>query len=63
MDGSASTGKITSRSSWRASPAVDLPDDGVADVRGITYRVMSTVLRRNTAYIVAVAAQLHPPCA
>ncbi|MGW2148755.1 alpha/beta fold hydrolase [Nonomuraea bangladeshensis] len=30
---------------------VDLPDDVVADVRGITYRVMRTVLRQNTAYI------------
>lgn len=30
---------------------VDLPDDMVADIRGISYRVMRTVLRRNTAYI------------
>ncbi|MFI0454435.1 alpha/beta fold hydrolase [Actinomadura sp. 6N118] len=30
---------------------VDVPDDVVADVRGISYRVMRTVLRRNTAYI------------
>ncbi|MEZ7124615.1 alpha/beta fold hydrolase [Nonomuraea sp. AD125B] len=30
---------------------VDLPDDVVADVRGITYRSMRTVLRQNTAYI------------
>ncbi|MEU4548268.1 alpha/beta fold hydrolase [Nonomuraea dietziae] len=34
-----------------AARPVDLPDDVVADVRGITYRVMRTVLRRNTAYI------------
>ena len=30
---------------------VDVPDDVVADLRGITYRTFSTVLRRNTAYI------------
>jgi pimeloyl-ACP methyl ester carboxylesterase len=30
---------------------VDVPDDVVADVRGITYRAFRTVLRRNTAYI------------
>ncbi|KAB2348450.1 alpha/beta fold hydrolase [Actinomadura rudentiformis] len=36
---------------------VDLPDDMVADIRGITYRVMRTVLRRNTAYI---AEQIVP---
>jgi pimeloyl-ACP methyl ester carboxylesterase len=34
-----------------AARPVDLPDDVVADVRGITYRVMRTVLRENTAYI------------
>ncbi|SEK65782.1 alpha/beta fold hydrolase [Nonomuraea pusilla] len=34
-----------------AARPVDLPDDVVADVRGITYRVMRTVLRCNTAYI------------
>ncbi|MFI7614004.1 alpha/beta fold hydrolase [Nonomuraea terrae] len=34
-----------------AARPVDLPDDVVADVRSITYRVMRTVLRRNTAYI------------
>lgn len=34
-----------------AARPVDVPDDVVADVRGITYRVMRTVLRRNTAYI------------
>jgi pimeloyl-ACP methyl ester carboxylesterase len=34
-----------------AARPVDLPDDVVADVRGITYRVMRTMLRRNTAYI------------
>ncbi|MFI6180453.1 hypothetical protein ACIA8R_33270 [Nonomuraea sp. NPDC051191] len=34
-----------------AACLVDLPDDVVADVRGITYRVMRTVLRQNTAYI------------
>ncbi|MER6577424.1 hypothetical protein [Nonomuraea sp. NPDC001023] len=30
---------------------VNLPDDVVADVQGITYRAMRTVLRQNTAYI------------
>jgi pimeloyl-ACP methyl ester carboxylesterase len=30
---------------------VDVPDDMVAGVRGITYRTMRTVLRRNAAYI------------
>ncbi|HEX5595308.1 MAG TPA: alpha/beta hydrolase [Micromonosporaceae bacterium] len=30
---------------------MDVPDDVVADVRGITYRTFRTVLRRNTAYI------------
>jgi pimeloyl-ACP methyl ester carboxylesterase len=30
---------------------VEVPDDVVADLRGITYRTFSTVLRRNTAYI------------
>jgi len=34
-----------------AARPVDLPDDVVADVRNITYRVMRTVLRQNTAYI------------
>ncbi|WP_344487097.1 alpha/beta hydrolase [Nonomuraea monospora] len=34
-----------------AARPVNLPDDVVADVRNITYRVMRTVLRRNTAYI------------
>ncbi|NRQ35419.1 alpha/beta hydrolase [Nonomuraea sp. NN258] len=34
-----------------AARPVDLPDDVVADVQGITYRVMRTVLRHNTAYI------------
>ncbi|MEV4399154.1 alpha/beta fold hydrolase [Nonomuraea sp. NPDC049607] len=34
-----------------AACLVDLSDDVVADVRGITYRVMRTVLRQNTAYI------------
>ncbi|SEH03663.1 Pimeloyl-ACP methyl ester carboxylesterase [Nonomuraea solani] len=37
-------------SSTAARP-VDIPGDVVAGVRGITYRVMRTVLRRNTAYI------------
>lgn len=35
-----------------AARPVDVPDDVVAGVRGITYRTMRTVLRRNTAYIV-----------
>jgi pimeloyl-ACP methyl ester carboxylesterase len=41
------------RSGIRATAArsVDIPDDLVADVRGITYRAFRTVLRRNTAYI------------
>lgn len=30
---------------------VDIPDDLVAEVRGITYRAFRTVLRRNTAYL------------
>lgn len=30
---------------------VDIPDDVVAEVRGIGYRTFRTVLRRNTAYI------------
>jgi pimeloyl-ACP methyl ester carboxylesterase len=30
---------------------VDVPDELVADLRGVTYRVFRTVLRRNTAYI------------
>jgi pimeloyl-ACP methyl ester carboxylesterase len=30
---------------------VNVPDDVVAEVRGITYRAFRTVLRRNTAYI------------
>ncbi len=30
---------------------VDIPDDLVAEVRGIGYRTFRTVLRRNTAYI------------
>lgn len=30
---------------------VDVPDDLVAEVRGIGYRTFRTVLRRNTAYI------------
>jgi pimeloyl-ACP methyl ester carboxylesterase len=30
---------------------VDIPDDLIAEMRGITYRAMRTVLRRNTAYI------------
>jgi pimeloyl-ACP methyl ester carboxylesterase len=34
-----------------AARPVDIPADMVADVRGITYRTMRTVLRRNTAYI------------
>lgn len=34
-----------------AARPVDLPDDVVAGVRGITYSAMRTVLRRNTAYI------------
>jgi pimeloyl-ACP methyl ester carboxylesterase len=34
-----------------AARPVDLPDDMIADVQGITYRVMRTVLSRNTAYI------------
>lgn len=34
-----------------AARPVDIPDDVVADVRVITYRVMRTMLRRNTAYI------------
>ncbi|MDF5756715.1 alpha/beta fold hydrolase [Spongiactinospora sp. TRM90649] len=34
-----------------AALPVDLPDDVVADVRGIAYRTMRTVLRRNTAYV------------
>jgi pimeloyl-ACP methyl ester carboxylesterase len=41
------------RSGLRATAArpVDIPDDLVAEVRGITYRAFRTVLRRNTAYI------------
>jgi pimeloyl-ACP methyl ester carboxylesterase len=41
------------RSGIRATAArpVDVPDDLIAGVRGITYRAMRTVLRRNTAYI------------
>ncbi|MGC4895418.1 alpha/beta fold hydrolase [Micromonospora sp. DT31] len=35
-----------------AARPVDIPDDMVAEVRGITYRTMRTVLRENTAYIV-----------
>ncbi|MEU0479984.1 alpha/beta hydrolase [Streptosporangium sp. NPDC006013] len=34
-----------------AARPVDVPDEVVAEVRGITYRAMRTVLRRNTAYI------------
>jgi Predicted hydrolases or acyltransferases (alpha/beta hydrolase superfamily) len=34
-----------------AARPVDVPDDLVAEVRGITYRAFRTVLRRNTAYI------------
>jgi pimeloyl-ACP methyl ester carboxylesterase len=34
-----------------AARAVDVPDDLVADLRGITYRTFRTVLRRNTAYV------------
>ena len=34
-----------------AARPVDIPDDLVAAVRGITYRTMRTVLRRNTAYL------------
>jgi pimeloyl-ACP methyl ester carboxylesterase len=30
---------------------VDVPDDAVADLRGITYRTFRTVLRRNAAYV------------
>ncbi|MFI7644749.1 alpha/beta fold hydrolase [Micromonospora sp. NPDC049460] len=30
---------------------VDIPDDAIADLKGITYRVFRTVLRRNTEYI------------
>ncbi len=30
---------------------VDVPDDVVADLRGITYRTFRTVLRRNTEYL------------
>lgn len=30
---------------------VDIPDDLIADVRGISYRSFSTVLRRNTEYV------------
>jgi pimeloyl-ACP methyl ester carboxylesterase len=41
------------RTGIRATAArpVDVPDDLIAGVRGITYRAMRTVLRRNTAYI------------
>jgi pimeloyl-ACP methyl ester carboxylesterase len=34
-----------------AARPVDVPEDMVAGVRGIKYRTMRTVLRRNTAYI------------
>jgi pimeloyl-ACP methyl ester carboxylesterase len=34
-----------------AARPVDIPDDLIAEMRGITYRAMRTVLRRNTAYI------------
>jgi pimeloyl-ACP methyl ester carboxylesterase len=34
-----------------AARPVDIPDDVVAEMRGITYRTFRTVLRRNTAYI------------
>jgi pimeloyl-ACP methyl ester carboxylesterase len=41
------------RSGIRATAArpVDVPDDMVAEMRGITYRAFRTVLRRNRAYI------------
>ncbi len=41
------------RSGIRATAAgpVDVPDDMIAEMRGITYRTFRTVLRRNTAYI------------
>jgi pimeloyl-ACP methyl ester carboxylesterase len=41
------------RSGIRATAArpVDIPDDLVAELRGITYRTFRTVLRRNAAYI------------
>jgi pimeloyl-ACP methyl ester carboxylesterase len=41
------------RSGIRATTArpVDVPDDLIAEMRGITYRAFRTVLRRNTAYI------------
>ncbi|MFL6055901.1 MAG: alpha/beta fold hydrolase [Actinoallomurus sp.] len=42
---------IRSGFSATAARPVDVPDDLVAGVRTITYRVMRTVLRRNTAYI------------
>jgi pimeloyl-ACP methyl ester carboxylesterase len=47
-----------------AARPVDLPDDVVADVRGITYRVMRTVLRENTAYIAerSVSPPSRSPC-
>jgi len=35
-----------------AARPVDVPDDMVAEVRGITYGTFRTVLRRNTAYII-----------
>ena len=41
------------RSAIRATAArpVDVPDDLVAEMRGITYRAFRTVLRQNAAYI------------
>ena len=41
------------RKGIRATTArpVDIPDDAIADLKGITYRVFRTVLRRNNAYI------------
>jgi pimeloyl-ACP methyl ester carboxylesterase len=41
------------RNGIRATAArpVDIPDDVVAEMRGITYRTFRTVLRRNNAYI------------
>ncbi|MFU8854973.1 alpha/beta fold hydrolase [Micromonospora sp. SL1-18] len=30
---------------------MDVPDDAIADLKGITYRAFRTVLRRNGAYI------------
>lgn len=42
---------IRKGASATAARPVDIPDDMVAAVRGIKYRTMRTVLRRNAAYI------------